>query len=41
MTRQVKHPLVGNDLIALVDHIIESTDGDTQAAARRLGVPSR
>lgn len=36
MIRQVRHPLVGNDLIALVDHIVESTDGDTQAAARRL-----
>jgi plasmid stabilization system protein ParE len=34
--RVVRHPLVDRDLIALVDHIVEVTDGDFVAAARRL-----
>lgn len=34
--RIVRHPLVNRDLIALVDHIIDVTDGDFAAAARRL-----
>jgi plasmid stabilization system protein ParE len=32
----VRHPLVDSDLIALVDHIVEVTNGDFAAAARRL-----
>jgi hypothetical protein len=32
----VRHPLVNQDLIALVDHIIDVTDGDYVAAGRRL-----
>lgn len=36
MKRQVRHPLVGRDLIALVNHIVEVTQGDVAAAARRL-----
>jgi hypothetical protein len=34
--RVVRHPLVDRDLIALVNHIVEVTDGDFVAAARRL-----
>lgn len=34
--RIVRHPLVARDLIALVDHIVEVTDGDFAAAARCL-----
>ncbi|HQU70408.1 MAG TPA: type II toxin-antitoxin system RelE/ParE family toxin [Albidovulum sp.] len=34
--RLIRHPLVGHDLIALVDHIVEVTQGDFAAAARRL-----
>lgn len=34
--RILRHPLVGHDLIALVDHIVEITEGDHAAAARRL-----
>jgi plasmid stabilization system protein ParE len=34
--RVVRHPLVDRDLIALVDHIVEVTNGDFAAAARRL-----
>ncbi len=34
--RLIRHPLVGRDLIALVDHIVEVTQGDHVAAARRL-----
>jgi hypothetical protein len=36
MMRQIRHPLVGRDLVALVDHIVEGTQGDVGAAARRL-----
>ncbi len=36
MMRQIRHPLVGRDLIAMVDHIVETTHGDIDAAARRL-----
>ena len=34
--RLTRHPLVGRDLIALVDHIVEVTQGDHVAAARHL-----
>lgn len=34
--RIVRHPLVNRDLIALVGHIIDVTEGDFAAAARRL-----
>lgn len=34
--RIVRHPLVSRDLIALADHIIETTGGDFAAAGRRL-----
>ncbi|MCU0732452.1 MAG: type II toxin-antitoxin system RelE/ParE family toxin [Hyphomonas sp.] len=34
--RIVRHPLVEQDLAALVDHIIDVTSGDFDAAARRL-----
>ena len=36
MMRLIRHPLVGRDLTALVDHIVEVTQGDYAAAARRL-----
>lgn len=32
----IRHPLVGQDLIGLVDHIVEVTQGDFAAASRRL-----
>lgn len=34
--RVVRHSLVDRDLVALVDHIVEVTNGDYAAAARRL-----
>ena len=34
--RVIRHPLVQHDLAALIDHIIETTQGDFAAAARRL-----
>lgn len=34
--RQSKHPLVERDLVGIVDHIVEVTQGDFNAAARRL-----
>lgn len=34
--RIIRHPLVKQDLLALVDHIVEVTQGDFAAAARRL-----
>lgn len=34
--RQSKHPLVERDLVGIVDHIVEVTRGDFDAAARRL-----
>jgi len=34
--RLIRHPWVGRDLVALVDHIVEVTQGDFAAAARRL-----
>jgi hypothetical protein len=34
--RIVRHPLVDQDLAALVDHIVEVTGGDFDAAGRRL-----
>lgn len=36
MMRLVRHPLVGRDLMAMVDHIVDITQGDSLAAARRL-----
>jgi plasmid stabilization system protein ParE len=35
--RLIRHPLVNRDLAALVDHIVETTQGDFAAASRRLG----
>ena len=34
--RQSKHPLVERDLIGIVEHIVEVTQGDFGAAERRL-----
>ena len=34
--RIVRHPLVDQDIAALVDHIVEVTGGDFDAAGRRL-----
>ncbi|MFG6661402.1 type II toxin-antitoxin system RelE/ParE family toxin [Sulfitobacter sp. 915] len=34
--RFVRHPFFERDLIGIVDHIVEVTDGDTAAALRRL-----
>ena len=34
--RIVRHPLVDQDLAAMVDHIVEITGGDFDAAGRRL-----
>ena len=34
--RLIRHPLVNRDLVALVDHIVETTSGDFDAASRRL-----
>ncbi len=34
--RQSKHPLVERDLVGIVEHIIDVTQGDFDAAARRL-----
>lgn len=34
--RVVRHPLIDQDLVALVDHIAEATGGDFGAAGRRL-----
>ncbi|UOA33655.1 hypothetical protein DSM110093_03751 (plasmid) [Sulfitobacter sp. DSM 110093] len=34
--RVIRHPLIAHDINALVDHIIEATDGDFAAASRRL-----
>lgn len=34
--RLIRHPLVNRDLVALVDHIVEATTGDFDAASRRL-----
>jgi len=34
--RLTRHPLVNRDLAALVDHIVETTQGDFAAASRRL-----
>jgi len=32
----VRHPFLERDLIGIVDHIVEITDGDFAAASRRL-----
>ena len=34
--RLIRHPLVKRDLLELVDHIVEATQGDVAAASRRL-----
>lgn len=34
--RQTKHPLVDLDLIGIVEHIVDVTEGDFDAALRRL-----
>lgn len=34
--RLVRHPFVERDLIGMVDHILDATQGDTAAAERRL-----
>lgn len=34
--RQSKHPLVERDLVGIVEHIVDVTQGDFEAAARRL-----
>ena len=34
--RLIRHPLVKRDLTFLVDHIVETTQGDFAAASRRL-----
>ena len=34
--RFVRHPFFEQDLIGIVDHIVEVTDGDVAAASRRL-----
>jgi plasmid stabilization system protein ParE len=34
--RQSRHPLVERDLVGIVEHIVEVTQGDFDAAARRL-----
>lgn len=34
--RFVRHPFFERDLIGIVDHIVEGTDGDVAAASRRL-----
>ena len=34
--RFVRHPFFERDLIGIVDHIVEVTDGDVAAAERRL-----
>ncbi len=34
--RLIRHPWVGRDLVALVEHIVDVTQGDHAAAVRRL-----
>jgi plasmid stabilization system protein ParE len=34
--RFVRHPFFERDIIGIVDHIVEVTDGDVAAASRRL-----
>lgn len=34
--RQVRHPLVRRDVIGIFEHVLETTRGDLEAAARRL-----
>lgn len=34
--RLIRHPLVERDLVGLVNHIVEATQGDVGAATRRL-----
>ena len=36
MMRQIRHPLVEQDIIAIVEHIVETTGGNIAAAERRL-----
>ncbi len=34
--RQIRHPLVRRDVLGIFDHILDSTQGDLEAAERRL-----
>lgn len=34
--RLIRHPLIRRDLVAMVDHAVETTQGDFAAATRRL-----
>jgi plasmid stabilization system protein ParE len=34
--RQIRHPLVGRDVIGIFDHVLETTQGNLAAAERRL-----
>jgi len=34
--RQIRHPLVEQDIIAIAEHVLETTDGNVAAAERRL-----
>jgi len=36
MIRQVRHPLVRQDIIGIFEHVLEATRGDLDAAERRL-----
>ena len=36
MMRQIRHPLVEQDIIAIAEHIVETTGGNIAAAERRL-----
>jgi hypothetical protein len=36
LMRFIRHPFFERDLIGIVDHIVEVTDGDVAAASRRL-----
>lgn len=36
MKRFVRHPFFERDLLGIVDHIVDVTDGDVAAAGRRL-----
>ena len=36
MMRQIRHPLVRRDLIGIFDHVLETTQGDLEAAEPRL-----
>ena len=36
MMRQIRHPLVERDVVAIAEYIVETTGGDIGAAERRL-----